>query len=312
MVYPKPSGPHSWTACWRLSSGDHIAGLRALLAPGDGGTRRLHSVPGCWDGLTAHLIAQAGFPVGFVSGSAIAMARLGRADLGLVTATELAEVVMAIRDRVNMPLLVDGDTGFGNALNLKRSVRSLERAGASAIQIEDQGFPKRCGHLAGKTVIPLAEAKGRIAAALDSRNDVLIAARTDALSVEGLSSAMDRAEAFIEVGADMVFIEGPRNFAELQQIAARFGSRVPLIHNLVEGGNSPEKDGAVLERIGFAIALHPLLLLQGFVRLAPDLLGSLRKNRSSQQLERAIGDLFELNKLVGLADDLAFGERFAG
>jgi len=173
--------------------------LRALIEHGNRGGSLLH-LPGCWDGLSALLIEQAEFQAAFLSGSALAMARFGLPDLGLVTVTEMAETVAAITDRVAIPLVVDGDTGFGNALNMARSIRSLERAGAAAVQIEDQGFPKRCGHMSGKSVVPVAEMVGKIHAALDARQGMLIFARTDAIAVEGMDAALDRAEAYLAAG----------------------------------------------------------------------------------------------------------------
>lgn len=293
-----------------MSAPSHVADLTALLRAGPDG-RRLHSVPGCWDGLTALLVERAGFPIAFLSGGALSMGRYGRPDMGLVTASEVAEAVAVIRDRIAIPLIVDADTGFGNALTLQRSLRAFERAGASAVQIEDQGFPKRCGHMAGKTVVPLAEAVGRISAALDARSDMLVIARTDALAVEGLNAAMDRAEAFLEAGADLIFVEGPRDMDELQQVAGRFAARVPLVHNLVEGGVTPVDNGAALEALGFAMALHPLLLLHGLVGKAPGWLDTLAKDRGTAALSQEIVNLGDMNALLGAPDLIALGNRYA-
>lgn len=285
---------------------DHIAALRALIAPG----RRLLSVPGCWDGLTALLVEKAGFPVAFVTGGGIAMGRFGRPDIGLVTATEVIDTIAAIRERLEIPLIADGDTGFGNALTLARTVRGFERAGASAIQIEDQGFPKRCGHMAGKTVVPKGEAVGRIRAAVDSRDKMLVIARTDALAIEGLDAALDRAEAYLESGADMIFVEGPRDMAELDAVSARFAGRVPLVHNLVEGGVTPTSDAQILERGGFRVALHPLLLMHGLVAAAPGWLAHLAVHRTTDGLPLA--RLSDMNALTGAADLIAWGDDHAG
>lgn len=284
--------------------------LRARLAPGADGRRRLLSVPGCWDGLSALLIEQAGFEAAFISGGAVSMARLGRPDMGLVTAIEAVEVIAAARDRIALPILADGDTGFGNAVNLQRTVRMFERAGASAIQIEDQGFPKRCGHMSGKTVVPLEEALGRVMAALDARCDMLVIARTDAVSVEGFDAAMDRAAAFADAGADMVFVEGPRTHDELMAVADRFAAHVPLVHNLVEGGVTPTQSGSDLEALGFAIALHPLLLLHGFVHAAPGLLSELAKTRETTSLRDRLVTLADMNRLTGAADLIELGKRY--
>jgi 2-methylisocitrate lyase-like PEP mutase family enzyme len=284
--------------------------MRDAVAPGPDGRRTLRSVPGCWDGLGALLIEQAGFEVAFLTGGGLSMARLGRPDMGLVTMSELVDTVAIIRDRVGLSLIVDGDTGFGNALNMVRTVRSIERAGASAIQIEDQGFPKRCGHMAGKTVIPVAEAVGKLKAALDSRHDMLVIARTDAVSVEGFDAAIDRAEAYLEAGADMIFIEGPKTIEDTRTIGARLGSRVPLVHNLVEGGVSATESGEELEAMGFALALHPLLLLHGFSATAPALLAHLRAERSTIALHPAIASLADMNRITGAADLIEQGKGY--
>jgi 2-methylisocitrate lyase-like PEP mutase family enzyme len=281
---------------------DATARLRGRLAARP---RRLLTVPGCWDALGALLIRRAGFEAAFVTGGGLAMARLGRPDLGLVTMSELVDTVAAIADATDLPLIVDGDTGFGGVLNLARTVRALERAGASAIQIEDQTFPKRCGHMAGKQVVPMAEAVGRISAALDSRDAVLVIARTDALAIEGLNAALDRAEAFLAAGADLVFVEGPPTMDDLAVVADRLATRVPLVHNLVEGGVSPTTRGDVLESMGFAVALHPLLLMHGLAAAAPQWLGHLARDRTSDGLPLA--DLAAMNDLTGLPDCLAWG-----
>ena len=283
----------------------HVATLVALLSK-----QRLTSVPGCWDGLTALLIEQAGFPAAFLTGGGLAMGRFGRPDIGLTTASEVAETVAVIRDRVEIPLIVDGDTGFGNALTLARTVRSFERAGASAIQIEDQRFPKRCGHMTGKTVVPVGEAAGRISAAVDTRHEMLIIAQTDAVSAEGIDGALDRAEAYLKAGADLIFVEGPRTMSEIVAVAERFAGRVPLVHNLVEGGITQTDDGVTLGRLGFAIALHPLVLMHGLVAAAPGWLGHLRQRATTRGL--ALADLATMNRITGADDLLDWGNRHGG
>lgn len=275
----------------------HVARLKTRLA--ERGTRGLLSVPGCWDALTALLVERAGFEAAFVSGAGLSMAMLGRADVGLMPADRVVDTITLMRDATDLPLLVDGDTGFGNGLTLQRFVRMLERAGASAVQIEDQTFPKRCGHMAGKQVVPLAEAVGRVKAALDARSDMLVIARTDALGVEGLTSALDRAEAFLNEGADMVFVEGPRTMDELGQVTGQFAHRVPLVHNLAAGGISPTGDEAVLEQMGVAIAIHPLLLMGGLAMGAPRWLSRLAQDRSSAGLREETGTLKNLNEITG-------------
>ena len=185
--------------------------------------------PGVYDALTASLAEAAGFGALYVSGAAIAYTRLGRPDIGLVSMTEVAETVALLRDRVTAPLIVDADTGYGNALNVQRTVRLLERAGAGAIQFEDQTMPKRCGHLRDKSLIPAAEMVGKLHAALDARADpeTLIIARTDAVAVEGVGPAIERARRYAEAGADVLFVEAPQSAGHLAQIAARAGRPVP-------------------------------------------------------------------------------------
>ena len=185
--------------------------------------------PGVFDALTASMAEAAGFEALYLSGASIAYTLLGRPDIGLVSMTEVAEVMARIRDRVALPVIVDADTGWGNALNVQRTVRVFERAGASVIQLEDQTSPKRCGHLRDKSLISAREMVGKIQAAVDARTDALIMARTDAIAVEGLEAALDRAEQYLAAGADALFIEAPEDAAQLQTIADRFAARVPLL-----------------------------------------------------------------------------------
>lgn len=283
--------------------------LRAALAPGPDGRRRCLTVPGCWDGMSALLIEQAGFEAAFLTGGGLAMGRFGRPDLGLVTASEVAETIAVITDRISLPLIVDADTGFGNALNAQRTVRAFERAGASAIQFEDQTFPKRCGHMAGKAVIPAGEMVGKLKAALDARSHALVIARTDAIGPEGFDAAMDRADAYLEAGADILFIEGPPEHAQMQTIAERFAARAPLVHNLVEGGVTAVREGAALEALGYAIALHPLCLLGRFTQAAAETLSALKAARTTDG--QGLPDLKALNALVGGPEALAEAARYA-
>lgn len=273
--------------------------LRRRLTAEPGGRRRLLAAPGCWDGFSALLIEQAGFEAAFLSGAALSLARLGQPDVGLLTVGELAQAVTAITDRVALPLIVDIDTGFGNALNTQRTVKTLERAGASALQIEDQTFPKRCGHQPGKSVIPMAEMVGKVRAALDARDRTLIIARTDALGVEGANAALERAEAYLEAGADLIFVEGPRTLDETRAVADRFAARVPLVHNLVEGGITAVRTGTELETLGFAVALHPMLLLHGLAKAGPEWLAHLRAHTTTDGLENQILDLPRLHARIG-------------
>ena len=277
-------------------------------------TDRVLPVPGVYDGLSALLVEQAGFDCAFLSGACLAFARFGRPDMGLVCASELRETVAVLRDRVSIPLIVDMDTGFGNALNVQRTVRDLERAGASALQMEDQLAPKRCGHMAGKTVIPVAEMVGKIRAALDARLDdsTLLIARTDALGVNGFEDALERAERYLEAGADALFIEAPQSVAQMQQIGRQFGGRTPLVHNLVEGGNSPVTGGAELQQLGYRVALYPAALLHQFVPAAQALLQVIANTGSTASLRSQLCELGDMNRVLGAEQLLAAAEQYAG
>ena len=185
--------------------------------------------PGVFDAFSAMMAAKAGFSAVYVTGASIAYTRLGRPDIGLVSMNEVAEVIGLVRERIDLPMIVDADTGYGNALNVQRTVRLFERNGANAIQLEDQTLPKRCGHLAGKTLVSTAEMVGKIHAACDARaNDAtMIIARTDAIAVEGFEAALERAESYREAGADLLFIEAPQNHDQMTALNARFAGRAP-------------------------------------------------------------------------------------
>ena len=280
--------------------------LLAEAGPGEG-----VCIPGCYDGFSALLIEQAGFPVAFLTGGGLSMARLGRPDMGLVTASELAECTAQITERISLPLIVDADTGFGNALTLQRTLRQLARAGAAAVTIEDQQFPKRCGHMAGKRVVPVEEAVGRVRAAVDAAGGMTIIARTDALALEGLDAALERAERYLEAGAGALFIEGPREMSDVDEIARRFAGRVPLIHNLVEGGTSPAADSAPFFERGYAATLHPLLLLHLLAAQAPAALAHLRERGETHSFGTQLADLQTMNRLTGADELIKEGDRYA-
>ena len=224
--------------------------LRARLeAPG------ILVLPGVADALVARLAASAGFEAVYATGAGVANALLGVPDLGLTTATEAADQVARIADAVDVPVIADMDTGFGNAINARRSMQAFERAGAAGIQIEDQVFPKRCGHFDGKAVIPVGEMVGKLRAVLDARRDpsVVVIARTDAIATDGLDAALDRAAAYREAGADVLFIEAPTDRDALLALPGRVAA--PLLANMVEGGRTPLLSAAELDRAGYRIAL---------------------------------------------------------
>jgi 2-methylisocitrate lyase-like PEP mutase family enzyme len=243
-----------------------------------GRERGIVVAPGVYDALSAGIAADAGFDTLYLSGAAIAYCRLGRPDIGLVSSTEVAETIALVRDRVDCALIVDADTGYGNALNVQRTVRLFERAGASAIQLEDQVFPKRCGHLSGKAVIPAAEMVGKIRAAVDARHsqETLIVGRTDAAAVEDLGRAIERGRLYAEAGADILFIEAPRTRDDLAKVAKELGRTAPLLANMVEGGSTPPLTKDELAGIGFRLVIFPGGIVRALARTARDYYANLK------------------------------------
>jgi 2-methylisocitrate lyase-like PEP mutase family enzyme len=268
--------------------------------------------PGVYDGLTAALATDAGFEALYLSGAAVAYTRLGRPDIGLSTASEMADTMALIADRTPLPVIIDADTGFGNALNAQRTMRIYERAGASALQLEDQSYPKRCGHLADKSLISSAEMAGKISAMADARagDETLIIARTDAIAVEGFSAALDRAESYIEAGADVLFVEAPQDRAQLEEIGTRFADRIPLLANMVEGGATPITNAADLERQGFSIAIFPGGIVRAIGRTAQAYYDSLQANGSNKPFADRMFDFNGLNDVIGTNEQLEIGARY--
>jgi 2-methylisocitrate lyase-like PEP mutase family enzyme len=269
--------------------------------------------PGVYDALTAALAAQAGFPALYVSGAAIAYTRLGRPDIGLVSMAEVADTIALIRDRVATPLVVDADTGYGNALNVARTVRLFERAGATAIQVEDQTLPKRCGHLDEKTVIPAAEMAGKIAAAVDARHsaDTLIIARTDSVAVEGFERAIERAHLYAEAGADVLFVEAPRTAEQLQSITTALASKRPLMANMVEGGRTPLMSARDLEALGYALVIFPGAIVRALAHAAKEFYAVLKRDGTTDPFRGRMFDFDALNAVIGTPQMLEEGRRYA-
>lgn len=236
------------------------------------------TLPGAANAMFARVIEDLGFDAIYVTGAGVANMSLGVPDIGLTTLTEVAETVTAISDTVSLPLLVDADTGFGNAVNMVRTVRTLERAGAAGLQIEDQVFPKKCGHFNGKDVIPLDEMVQKIKAAVDARKDqnLQIVARTDAAAVEGLDRAIERAQAFIEAGADATFVEAPTSAEQLSRIPPSLA--VPQIANIVFGGKTPDPGREKLAEMGFSLVLYANAALQAALRASYEVLGALKQD----------------------------------
>ncbi|MEZ0467978.1 oxaloacetate decarboxylase [Phaeobacter sp. SYSU ZJ3003] len=269
--------------------------------------------PGVYDGLTAALATDAGFEALYLSGAAVAYTRLGRPDIGLTTASEMADTMALIADRTDLPVIMDADTGFGNALNARRTMQSYERAGAAALQVEDQSYPKRCGHLSDKSLISKTEMSGKIAAMADARRqDTLIIARTDAIAVEGFDAAIDRAGSYIEAGADVLFIEAPRDSDELAKIAATFKGKVPLLANMVEGGATPISSATTLQDMGFDIVIFPGGIVRALAMTAQNYYASLKKSGSNKPFSDRMHDFDGLNAAIGTPEMLALGKRFDG
>jgi len=268
-------------------------------------------LPGAADALAARVIEKLGFEAVYITGAGLTNARLGTPDLGLTTLTELADTVETVREAVALPIVVDADTGFGGPLNVRRTVRTLERRGANAIQLEDQVFPKRCGHFEGKQVVPVGEMIAKIHAALDARTDdsVLIIARTDARQMLGLEAAIERAGLYREAGAEAIFVEAPRSVAELGEIGRRVEG--PLLVNIVEGGATPQLPARELADLGFSIVLYANAALRGAVRGMQVVLEELRRTGSTAgALEQMIG-WQERQELVGKPFFDELSERYA-
>ncbi len=270
--------------------------------------------PGVYDALSALIAEQAGFSALYLSGASIAYSRLGRSDIGLTTYTEVEDTLARIAERVSAAVIVDADTGFGNALNTQRTVRGFERAGAAMIQLEDQTFPKRCGHLDGKSVIPAAEMCGKLRAAVDARVNAstLILARTDALASEGLDSALDRAESYLEAGADALFIEALRTPEQMRAACDRFAARVPLLANMVEGGKTPVQDAGALAAVGFRIVIFPGGTARAVAHTLQGYYGSLRQHGTTGPWKDRMLDFDGLNDVIGTPELLEQGRRYEG
>lgn len=267
--------------------------LKSLLA-----RRESVVLPGAPNALFARVIEDLGFEAVYVTGAGIANMSLGVPDIGLVTLTELAEHVAAITDVVSVPVLADADTGFGNPVNMVRTVRALERAGAAGMQIEDQVFPKKCGHFKGKDVVPIGEMVQKVKAAVDSRRDVdfQIVARTDARAVLGFEAALDRAHTLIEAGADATFVEAPVSIEELAQIARTLP--VPQFANIVFGGLTPAAPQSELASMGFAAVLYANAALQAALKSVREVLGSLKRSGSLGEVRDRLASFEERQSAV--------------
>jgi 2-methylisocitrate lyase-like PEP mutase family enzyme len=280
--------------------------FRQMLSPGAG-----LLLPGVSNALAARIVADQGFPAAYVTGAGIANTYLGIPDNGLLTLTELVEHVTAIREVFAGPLVVDADTGFGNAVNVTRTVRLLERAGADALQIEDQAFPKRCGHFSGKDVIHAAEMVSKMKAAVDARRDpdLLIIARTDAIAVEGYDAAIARAIAYRDAGADITFVEAPTSIDQIADIPRRLPW--PQLINIVLGGRTPEVPNEKLKEFGYAGVIYANVALQAAVKGMQAALGELRRKAHMGEAAKLVVDFSERQRLVGKHEFDALERKYA-
>ena len=285
---------------------DRASRLRARLSEG------IVALPGAINALSARLIEQLGFAGAYLSGAVLANSVGGRPDTGLMTLTESEQHTRHIANACTLPLIVDADTGYGEAQNAARTVETLAAAGAAGLHLEDQVFPKRCGHLDGKTLVPAGEMAGKIRAAVDARRHAgtLIMARTDAVAVEGTEAALDRAERYLEAGADLLFVEALRTEAEMAAACDRFAGRVPLLANMVEGGKTPFLPADRLQALGFAIAIFPGGLVRALAKAAQDYFAVLKAHGTTAPHAGRMLDFAGLNGLLGTARILEEAKRY--
>ena len=276
--------------------------LRRLIEGGE-----LVVAPGIFDGITAHLVRLMGFPAGYLTGAGVAASGFGLPDIGLVGMAEMADrVSMAAGVLGEVPLIADADTGYGPPMAVARTVRAYERAGVAAIQLEDQAFPKRCGHLPGKELVSADDFLAKLGAALEARDELLVIARTDARAVLGLSAAIERGNAYAEAGADVIFVEAPRTVAEIALIAREIAA--PKLINVVAGGLTPEVDPAMLRDLGYSVAIYPTTALLAATNAAVAALRGIGGSATAPPPAERMEDFF---RLVGLDDWFAVSERWS-
>jgi 2,3-dimethylmalate lyase len=268
--------------------------------------------PGCYDGLGARLIEEAGFSAAYMTGFGSAAARLGQPDVGLLTMSEMVDNAHRIAQAVSIPVIADADTGYGNALNVIRTVREYESAGVAAIHIEDQAMPKKCGHLDGKVLIEAGEMVAKVAAAVEARRseDFLIIARTDARAVEGLDGALERAARYRDAGADVLFIEAPQSVEEIETIARTF-AEVPLLFNYAEGGKTPAIAYDALRELGFNLVIFPLSILLATTAAVRSVLARIKADGTPIQALPSLPAFDEFLDLIGLPEVRELEQRFA-
>jgi 2-methylisocitrate lyase-like PEP mutase family enzyme len=279
--------------------------------------RALMSEPGCIvapgvaDALAARLVALEGFDAVYMSGFGTSLTRLGAPDVGLLTATEMVDNATRIVDASGLPVIADADTGYGNPINMRRTIRDYERAGVAGVHIEDQSWPKRCGHLAGKRVIPAAEMVAKIRAACDARGDpdFTIIARCDAIAVEGLEAALERGARYREAGADMLFIEAPVGRAEVERVAKHYKG-VPLLYNMASSGKTPDLPADELARLGFKLAIYPNWIILAAIPAMQALLRELKAKGSIADIRGRVTTFKEFTEIAGLPEIQKLEERY--
>jgi methylisocitrate lyase len=273
---------------------------------------RIIVAPGAYDCLTAKLIAREGFPAVYMTGAGTALTRLGQPDLGVATLSEMVANAAAMASTVAIPVIADADTGYGGALNVYRTVREYEKAGVAALHIEDQVFPKRCGHLEGKQVVPVEEMVIKLRAAIEARTDedFVLIARTDALAVTGLDDTLRRCHAYVEAGADVLFVEALRSREEIERIVREV--HVPLLYNFVEHGKSPLLPVDELQRLGFKMVIFPGSIMLAVLPLVRQILAEIKQRGTTDVLLDRMTNVVELFETMGLSDMLALDARVAG
>ena len=269
--------------------------------------------PGAYDALSARLVEEAGFPAVYMTGFGTAASYLGRPDVGLVTMSEMVDNARRIVQAVATPVIADADTGYGNPINVVRTVRAYEAAGVAGLHLEDQVAPKKCGHMAGKQVIPAAEMVEKIRAAVAARTDpdLVLIARTDARAVEGLDAALDRARRYRDAGADVLFVEAPQSADEIAAVAAAFPD-TPLLFNWAEGGKTPPLPLAELERLGFRLVLFPISTLLAATRAIREVLAGIRSHGTPAAVMDRLVPFDEFLDFIGLPEIQDLERRFGG
>ncbi|MCI3952395.1 MAG: carboxyvinyl-carboxyphosphonate phosphorylmutase [Burkholderiales bacterium] len=282
------------------------ARLRSLLRE-----ERCIIAPGVADALAARLVALEGFDAIYMTGFGTSLTRLGMPDVGLLTATEMVDNASRIADASGLPLIADADTGYGNPINVRRTIRDYEKAGVAGVHLEDQAWPKRCGHLSGKRVIPAAEMVAKIQAACDARHDAdfLIISRTDAIAVEGLAAALERGERYREAGADMLFIEAPVGRAEVERVARHFQG-VPLLYNMAASGKTPDLPADELGRLGFRLAIYPNWVILAAIPAMQSLLRELKRTGGIAHLRDKVATFKQFTDIAGLPEIQRLEQRY--